>query len=59
MKLVKTLLCTQLKQTNLEIESKKGFNETVFQHFVDELKHQFQYFCLSVKFMWSLCYLLE
>ena len=46
MKLVKTSLCTQLKQTNLEnwlhisIESpKEGFNDTVFQHFVDELRH--------------------
>ena len=34
----------QLKQTNLEnrlhvaTESPKGFNETTFQHFVDELK---------------------
>ena len=45
-KLGKTLLRTQLKQTNLEnrllisIESAKGFNDTVFQHFVDELKHR-------------------
>ena len=46
MKLVQTLLRTQLKQTNLEnrlhvlTESpKKGFNDTVFQHFIDELKH--------------------
>ena len=45
-KLVKTLLCTQLKQTNQEnwlnisTESpKEGFNETVFQHFMDELKY--------------------
>ena len=45
-KLVKTLLHTQLKQTNLkngryistEIP-KEGFNDTVFQHFLDELKH--------------------
>ena len=46
MKLVKTLLHTQVKQTNLEnqlrisVESpKEGFNDTVFQHLVDELKH--------------------
>ena len=45
MELVKTSLPTQLKQTNLEnqlhisAESPKGFNDTVFQHFVDELKH--------------------
>ena len=45
-KLVKTLLHTQLKQTNLknglyistEIP-KEGFNDAVFQHFLDELKH--------------------
>ena len=44
-KLVKTSLRTQLKQTNLEnrfhisTESpKEGFNDTVFQHFVDKLK---------------------
>ena len=43
MKLVKTLMCTQLKQINLEnwlcipIESlKEGFNDTLFQTFVDE-----------------------
>ena len=42
---MKTLLRTQLKQTNLkngryistEIP-KEGFNDTVFQHFLDELK---------------------
>ena len=46
MKLVKTFLRTQLKQTYLEnrlhfsTESpKKGFNDTTFQHFADELKH--------------------
>ena len=46
MKLVKTLLPTQLKWTNLEntlqilTESpKEGFNDTVFHYFVDELKH--------------------
>ena len=46
MKLVKTLLHTQLKQMNLKnwlyisTESpKQGFNGAVFQHFVDELKH--------------------
>ena len=44
MKLMKTLLCTQLKQTNLEnrlhisTESPKGYNDTFFQDFVDELK---------------------
>ena len=44
-KLVKTSLHTQLKQNNLEnqlhisTESlKEGFNDTVFLHFVDELK---------------------
>ena len=46
MKLVKTLLPTQLKHTNLEIDlifqtvsSKEGFNDTISQHFQDELKH--------------------
>ena len=46
MRLEKTSLLTHLKQTNLKnwlhisIESsKEGFNDTVFQHFVDELKH--------------------
>ena len=46
MKLVKTLFCTQLKQTNLENvlyilkeSPKKDFSDTVFQHFMDELKH--------------------
>ena len=44
-KLVKSQLHTKLKQTNLDnrpyisTESPKGFNDTVFQHFVDELKH--------------------
>ena len=44
MKLMKTLLCTQLKQTNLEnrlhisTESPKGYNDTCFQDFVDELE---------------------
>ena len=40
------MLHTQLKQTNLENQLyistkslKEGFNDTVFQHFVDELKH--------------------
>ena len=47
MKLIKTLLHTQLKQTNLENQlyistksQKEGFNDTVFQHFVDKLKHR-------------------
>ena len=46
MKLVKNSLRTQLKQTYLEnrihisTESPNGgFNDTVFQHVVDELKH--------------------
>ena len=46
MKLLKTSLVAQLKQTNLGnrlhnlTESRKeGFNDTGFQHFVDELKH--------------------
>ena len=46
MKVVKTSLCTQLKQTNLEnwlhipTESPKdNINDTAFQHFVDELKN--------------------
>ena len=46
MRLVKILLHTQLKQTNLEnrlaisMEStEEGFNDTVFKHFLDELKH--------------------
>ena len=46
MKLLKTLLRTQLKQTNLEnwfhilTESpKEGFDDTVFQYLIDELKH--------------------
>ena len=25
---------------------KEGFNDTVFQQFVDELKHYFQHFCV-------------
>ena len=44
-KLMKTSLHTQLKQTNLEDRlnisteiPKEGFNDTAFQHFVDELK---------------------
>ena len=43
---MKTLLRTQLKQTNVENQiyistesPKEGFNDTVFQYFVDELKH--------------------
>ena len=43
---MKTSLRTQLKQTNLENRLrvsaerlKEGFNDTVFQHSVDELKH--------------------
>ena len=47
MKLVKTLLCTQLKQTNLEKtlhistkSPKEGFNDTLFHDFWDELKHK-------------------
>ena len=46
MKLVKTLLRCQLKQTNLEIRLyistknlKERFTSTVFQDFMDELKH--------------------
>ena len=46
MKLVKTSLHIQLKQINLENwlhtfteSSKEGFNDTVFQHFVYEIKH--------------------
>ena len=46
MRLVKTWLGTQLKQTNLKNQPhiskespKEDFNNTVFQHFVDELKH--------------------
>ena len=46
MKLVKTLLRCQLKQTNFEIRLyistknlKERFNNTVSQYFVDELKH--------------------
>ena len=45
MKLVKTLLHTELKQTNLEIRfhisietPKEGCDDTVFQNFIDELK---------------------
>ena len=47
MKLVKTRLPNQLKQTSLEnvlyisTESpKEGFDDIVFEHFVDELKHR-------------------
>ena len=42
---MKTLLRTQLKQTSLKnrflisTESPKVFKNTLFQHFVDELKH--------------------
>ena len=42
MKLVKTSLHTQLKQTNLKIDfisQQQPFNDTVLQHFMDELKH--------------------
>ena len=46
MKMVKTLLRTQLKQTNLENRlhistkiPKEGFNDTIFQHFVNKLKN--------------------
>ena len=46
MKLVKTSLGIQLKQTNVENRlhistksPKEDFTDTVFQHFVDELKH--------------------
>ena len=46
MQLVKTELRTQLKQTDLENQlhistesPKEGFNDSVFQHFVYELKH--------------------
>ena len=46
MNLEKALLYTQLKQTNLvnrlhisKESPKEGFNGTVFQHFLDELKH--------------------
>ena len=43
--LVKTMLLAQLKHTNLENQlistesPKEGFNDTVLQHFLDELKH--------------------
>ena len=46
MKLVKTSLHTQLKQTNMDnwlhISTeipKEGFGDTVFQYFMDELRH--------------------
>ena len=46
MKLVKNSIPTQLKQTNLENplhisreSPKEGFNDTIFQHFMDETKH--------------------
>ena len=49
MKLVKTRLPNQLKQTSLEnllyisTESpKEGFDDVVFEHFMDELKHRNQ-----------------
>ena len=45
-KLVKSLFCTQLKQIYLENQlhistesPKESFNDTIFQHLVDELKH--------------------
>ena len=51
--MLKTKLLTKLKQTNLENRlhisteiPKEGFNDTVFQNFMDESKHQFQYFLL-------------
>ena len=56
MKLVKTLLCTKLKQSKLEnwfhilIESsEEGFNDIVFQHFVDELKHYNSYMWMDLE----------
>ena len=46
MKLVKTSLRSQLKRTNMENQlhistesPKECFNDTVFHHFMDELKH--------------------
>ena len=58
MQLVKTQLRSQLKQTNLEnrlyisIESpKEGFHDTVFQHFVNDLKQYFHYFCVYLQHM--------
>ena len=46
MTLVEALLCTQLNKLTWKIDlifqkesSKQGCNDTVFQHFVDELKH--------------------
>ena len=47
-------------QLHISTESpKEGFNDSFFQHFVDELKHKFKYFCVYVKYMRLLCYLLE
>ena len=65
LKLVKTSSRTQLKQTNLEnrhhsaTESQKeSFNDTVFQHVVNELKHckgyVRTYFYAYIHFMWLL-----
>ena len=43
--MMKTLLHTQLKQTNMENQlhiltysTREGFNDTIFQHFLDKLK---------------------
>ena len=69
------MLCTQLKQTNLESwlhisteSSKESFDDTVFQHFVNELKHfnpemwmdwqLVPVFCVYIQYFWCLCYLL-
>ena len=69
MKLLKTLLHAQSKQTNLEnrlhisTESpKEDFDDTVFQHSVDELKHcntngltiSFSIFCLYSMYLFVL-----
>ena len=55
MKHLKSQFCTQLKQTNLENSFhistgslKKAFSDTVIHHLVDELKHQFHYFCVQL-----------
>ena len=49
MKLVKTRLRNQLKQASLENllyisreSPKEGFDDIIFEHFVDELKHRNQ-----------------
>ena len=66
-KLVKMLLHTQLKQTNLEnrlhisTKSPKEFYDTVFEHFMDELKHcntVMKCFCVCIQCIWLLFYIL-